>query len=118
MQAFGLGFNAHMAAAHGVAADEAIVSGDGGLAGKAERRFQVLLERRWRRKIVCAFDDLHHTLFAFALFAARGGDAHADLLRAIEQQRARSSAGGLAIDLERYQAASDSNSAFNCSATS
>src|SRR6185437_2459706 len=70
----GVSFDAHFAAAHRVAADEAGFGSDFAAAGQAKILAEMRFFRRAWRKKFHSFGDFHEAFLALALFAAGGGD--------------------------------------------
>jgi hypothetical protein len=96
----GMALDAHLAAAHGVAADFAGLAHDTGLTGKAEIIFEVLFSFGGGRKEIHAGGHLDHALLAFAIFVARSWNGHAQLLSMVEEGLPRFGLRGVPIDGE------------------
>jgi hypothetical protein len=80
------GLDFHIAAAHGVAADDAGIGIDFTTAGEAEFFAKVIFLRRAGSEKFHAFGNFHQTLATLAGFAAGGGDLHAERFRAIKKR--------------------------------
>src|SRR5687768_10753651 len=80
--------HAQLAATHRVALHFAEVNGDGTLAGKAKRAFQVLLMLRALREQLGPLADLDDAFLAFTILATRRGNLNSLLFGVVEQRHA------------------------------
>jgi hypothetical protein len=78
-------FDAHVAAPHGMAADNAGVGDNPAPAGKTEVLSQVIFLRRRFGKTFHALHNFHQALLALPLFAARSWNTYAKRLRVFEE---------------------------------
>jgi hypothetical protein len=83
-----MAFDAHLAAAHGVATYDAGSGSDLAAAGEAEILAQMRLFGRARGKQFHAFRDFHEAFFALTLFAAGGRHLDSEGVGAVEKREA------------------------------
>jgi hypothetical protein len=81
-----MSFNAHLAPAHRMTADEAEVGSDFAAAGQAEILPEMNFFRHAWRKEFHSLGDFHQAFLALALFAAGSGNFDSQALRAIEKR--------------------------------
>src|SRR6185312_11692506 len=96
-----MALNPHLPAAHGVAANVALIGDNARLAGEAEVAFQMMFRSGGGGKNIHALHYFHDAFFALALLAAGGRNIDAKVFGIVEERPAAARLNGLPVDGKR-----------------